>query len=410
VFNKDRVRRFEHRVGNRRAKRLFPFLFLFMPTNIAQRKVQDIAEYRSDRGNEIADRLLSVATENGSLVASAVAFRLQQCADKENLFVGSDMHKNDECFDATGNLFACGSRLCDSCNANRSREMRRRGRAAIQKLGSGSRDLRWRSLVLTMPLMKGASVNEAIDRINDAFRRMTNRKFWKTRVKGGIKSVEFTVRADGYHVHIHLLILSEHIPVNREIQRRFARLEARRKLFSGNLSDELAHCLKAAGAEISGSPVCAVFDVRNRNLKSSGNREISLEKALQETCKYLTKSESWDKIPDSSLVEIAEVTRWKRMFELLGEARNGNSADVMDGITESDSKHSLVHTKTLSNGDKLPTWREALKSMSFAGWKREMIRRIRLIRAFRKEQLSESFEFASFRLLSGQTFGLESAA
>lgn len=375
----------------------------------AQRKIEDIAEYRSHRGQEISERLLSAAMENGSVVASAVAFRLKQCADRANLFIGSDMHKNDECFDAAGNLFACGSRLCDSCNANYSRETRRKARVAIQKLGSGDYFLRWRSLVLTMPLMRGADVITAIDKINAAFRKLTNRKFWKTRVKGGIKSVEFTVRPDSYHVHIHLLVLSEHLPVNEENQRRFSRLAARRKLFSGNLSDELAYCLRAVGAALNGSPVCAVFDVRNRNRKAAGNKEVSLEKALQETCKYLTKSESWDKIPDSSLVEIAEIPRWRRMFEVLGDSRSDRGDNITEETDGDDSETSLVHTKTLSAGEKSATWRELLNDLSFHQWKREMLRRIRLIRVFRMSQLSDTFEFASFRLLSGDKFGSQLA-
>jgi hypothetical protein len=366
----------------------------------AQRKIEDIANHRAERGETVSSRLLSVANEKDNPVASAVAFRLNQCASRENLFIGNDLHKDAECFDATGNLFACGSRLCLSCNANLARETRKKARIAVEKLGAGGYFLRWRSLVLTMPLMEGADVSSAINKINDAFRRMTNREFWKSRVKGGIKSVEFTVRPDGYHAHIHLLVLSEHIPINGEVESRFGRLSARRELFSGNLADELAHCLRASGVELEGSPVCAVFDVRNRNQKATGNREISLEKALLETCKYLTKSESWDEIPDAALIAIAEIERWSRMFEVLGKSRNE--------LAESESEtpnDSLVHKKTLSNGEKLPTWRKILFTMDFQAWKREMMRRINLIRAFRRSQLSETFHLASFRTLSGENFG-----
>lgn len=383
-------------------------------------KIREVAVYRSKRGESIAERLSTIS--DNSVTAKAVGYRLAQCAATENQWLGNDLHTSDgELFTATGNLFACGSRLCPTCTANLSRQNRRRAREIIQRLGNGDYNVRWRSLVLTMPLMKGVSVVSAIEKINEAFARMTNRKFWKSRVKGGIKSVEFTVRPDGYHVHIHLLILSEHIPVNAEIQRRFSRLTTKRRLFSGNLQSELAHCLKASGIALDGLPVCAVYDVRNRNIKARGNVEVSLEKALQETAKYLTASDSWDKIPDSSLIEIAEIKRWNRMFEVLGNGRNGKNSDSTrenpdstrenpDSIGEKSETEteqtSLVHKQTLSNGERLISWRQLLNIHDFETWKRQIQARINRVRAFRKSNLGSRFGFAHFQLLSGESFGL----
>lgn len=380
-----------------------------------QRTTEEIANYRIARGETISDRLKSVAGE--SKTAKAVAFRMEQCALRENIWTATDLHTKDgEAFDGTGNLYSCGSKLCAACSANQSREMRKRARKAVESLGSGNYDVRWRSVVLTMPLQRGASVISSIEKINKAFRIMSNRKFWKTRVKGGIKSVEFTVRPDGYHVHIHLLVLSEHLPVNSETERRFERLRKRRRLFIGNLRDEMAYALKAAQIALNGLPIVAVYDVKNRNLKARGNREISLEKALLETAKYITKSESWDKIPDASLVELAEITRWKRMFEILGASiRRGESSEATE-----DENASLVHKQTLSAGENAnlikrgnlepsATWRQLLNALDFDTWQRQMKARINRIRAFRTASLSNYFSAATFRLMNGNSFGFETA-
>lgn len=396
------------------------FLFLRINmTNITQdqRKAEEIANYRVRRGGSIAERLKTIS--DGSKTAQAVAFRLEQCTMPENTWTAEDLHTKDgELFAGTGNLFSCGSKLCPACSANQSREMRKRARSVVQSLGNGDYFTRWRSIVLTMPLQRGASVLAAIEKINKAFELLRKRMFWKSRVKGGIKSVEFTVRPEGYHVHIHLLILSEHLPVNAENERRFSRFAARRRLFTGNLTDEMAYALKAAGVALNGSPIVAVYDVRNRNIKARGNREISLEKALLETAKYLTKSESWDKIPDSSLVEIAEISRWKRMFEVLGKSRGAKSESSRENPYVSQltytnqqayvshpTQESLVHTKTLFDGERSKSWRELLKLYDFEIWKRHIQARIRHIQAYRKMNLASNFGFAEFRLMNGETFG-----
>jgi hypothetical protein len=55
-------------------------------------------------------------------------------------------------------------------------------------------------------------------------------------------------------------------------------------------------------------------DKLNVNLKLTDSNENS----LKEVCKYLTKSESWENIPASHLLEVANIKRWRRMFELSG--------------------------------------------------------------------------------------------
>jgi hypothetical protein len=59
--------------------------------------------------------------------------------------------------------------------------------------------------------------------------------------------------------------------------------------------------------------------VREKGQPSTG--EIGLTKAIKELTKYITKASSWSDVSDNQLVEIAEVRRWPRRFELLGQWR-----------------------------------------------------------------------------------------
>jgi hypothetical protein len=135
-------------------------------------------------------------------------------------------------------------------------------------------------------------------------------------VRAGVKGVEFTLGderkrqkenrlwsadVDGYHVHIHLVILSRWLNWNA-------------------LREEWTECLQHSWSEAGishgintrdGLAVCNVKAVTKNNYDG----------ALCEVAKYITKPDSWLSIPRNQLVEIASVTRWPRMFELLGECR-----------------------------------------------------------------------------------------
>jgi len=162
--------------------------------------------------------------------------------------------------------------------------------------------------------------------------------------------------------------------------------------------------------------VLSVYDVKRQYERKTGE-SVTLEKAVQETTKYLTKSESWDKIPDSELVKIAEVARWPRMFELLGQARPSKRENSVSEVSESAtaSGATLLDTPTLSNGETdehhTPTWRESLAAVtdfaSWQEWEREQDRIIRRAQQFRRTQLALKFPQATFSTLSGEEWSIE---
>jgi hypothetical protein len=115
---------------------------------------------------------------------------------------------------------------------------------------------------------------------------------------------------DGYHVHMHLMVLCGWVNWR-------------------SLREEWTDCLLTAWREsgidrrsintADGLAVCHVTPVTDRR---ANHKTISLEAAISEVAKYVTKSDSWLRIPKEQLDEIASVTKWPRMFELLGDCRD----------------------------------------------------------------------------------------
>ncbi len=299
------------------------------------RDVVSLACYRSTRGAQIASRIDAAANLDHAQ-ALAVADKLRRCADLENVWHGDGLHNSDgDVYEGVGALWSCNERLCPSCLASRSRKSRARARAAILRPAQASGYL-WRFVTLTMPTLPGVPLPVALDVIARSWRLFSGKRsasyaWWSKNVRAGVKGVEFTLgdskrlkregrewtpELDGYHVHLHLLVLSRWIEWRR-------------------LREEWTACLKVSLREhgieqgIGTKDGLAVCDVRLVVNKKQGSKStISGEGAINEVAKYVTKSESWLKVPDAQLVEIASIERWPRMFELLGECRDRASSET----------------------------------------------------------------------------------
>ncbi len=77
--------------------------------------------------------------------------------------------------------------------------------------------------------------------------------------------------------------------------------------------------------------------VREKGRPSSA--EVSLDHVLSEISKYMTKATSWLKVPTADLVEMAEVKRWPRCFEILGKWRNASNGD---GRADGDAAPAII--------------------------------------------------------------------
>jgi hypothetical protein len=190
----------------------------------------------------------------------------------------------------------------------------------------------------TLPAAQSPLLN-TLQVINRAWRLFSKREWWRDTVSGGIKGVEFTMgnphgetwdaQIHGYHVHVHLLVLSSWVEWRR------MRVEWSESLRRAWSEFGIEHGINTKD----GMAVCDVRLVVNRKNKHRGAM-ISGDGAINEVAKYLTKSESWDQIPESQLVEVASLDRWPRMFELLGECRGPSKprAPAFERVTDDDDR------------------------------------------------------------------------
>ncbi len=321
----------------------------------APRDVVATACYRSLRGAQIAARI-DRAADASAVAALAVADRLRLCGSVGNVWHASDlMNEWGECYEGIGVKWACNERLCPSCMESRRRKARARAgegmgraRAMVDKKLPGERA---RLVTLTIPKLAASEVplHKALLIVRDAWRTMTGKgRWWRNQVRAGIKGVEFTLgdqrcekhkaeqkrkrkrskesRAckdcrpwdaarDGYHVHIHALVLSKWIKWE----------ELRAEWTPALVSSLRRHGVPDESYQLTkdGFAVCDVRIVAKD--KEKDKRSVTPEYAIREVTKYITKCESWLNIPAAQLVEIASIERWPRMFELLGDCRQKRS-------------------------------------------------------------------------------------
>ncbi len=237
-----------------------------------RRNTTKVARYRQRRGLRIADLLEDVA--NGDAAALAEADILREALSNHNLYIAKKLSRADgELFDGLGALWLSGSRLDPFYRAFEKTRTRKKVLNAITQLRPASGE-NWRFVTLTIPRLVGVDLATVIQFVQTAWQLLRKRKWWKSRARAGIKSVEFTLgdekkleqehrewnaSADGYHVHVHLLVLSKWIDWEK-------------------LGDEWTICLKRAAEKMSGIPLHintshgrAVVDVRlvsNRKARS----------------------------------------------------------------------------------------------------------------------------------------------
>lgn len=310
-----------------------------------QNRRENVAESRVSFGNTsaLALRLALMKCAQSNEVLWGLYHRLSACALRSNHWVGEDLHNEEtgDLYDANGNFWGCGSRLCPSCVAKLSRRSRKQLRLALedQKLFVGEN---YQFVTLTMPNPDQSLLwtRGILDRAWQLFRK---RDYFKERIRGGSKSEEFTVTENGYHYHFHLLCVSRFLNYDR-------------------LRREWTDCLRTAfkenglSCELQTSDGLAMVRVE----RVSGRRNI--ENAVLEVCKYITKNDSWEKIPPSDLIEIASIKRFPRMFELFGcfresrkESKNQSEKPASDNELQIENnefldEYTILDTKQISDG------------------------------------------------------------
>ncbi len=308
-----------------------------------------------------------------------------------------------------------GSRLEPSYQAAESRRLRNRLREAIDGVVPRVGE-RYRMVTLTAPTIYGVGLKNTIDLFDVAWGLLRKRLWWKTTVRGATKSLEFTLGCKGkrksahaviayqqvgFHVHIHLLVISKWI--NRD-----------------DLKREWTICFKEAASRM-GVPSLTIKTadlklgvyVREVTHKRFGSKKNSLEAAIQEVCKYITKSESWRLLPSSELARVVDTLRGRRMVEMVGAFRRTarQSSQARRGVTYLDTRDTSdgrrrgvlpQSTRTKKQKSLLALADEMIPSGRLKEWLQILEERVTRAQEFRRSQLVEYHPEAIFAGMDGR--------
>jgi hypothetical protein len=387
---------------------------------------EDVAETRISFGASSASALFDALKKHKIRDEEvwALGNRIRICSDRENHWVGDDLHNTEtgELYAGNGNLWSCGSKLCPSCVAKASNRSRKELNLALknQKLLTGEM-YQFITLTIPNPNLSLIQTRTLIDRIWTLFRK---RDYFKNKVRGGSKSEEFTLTGNGYHYHYHLLCVTRYLNY----------MEFRR---------EWSECVEIAFREFNLTCEFKTDDglamVKIDKLSSSVN---GLKGAIQEVCKYVTKSDSWEKLPQKDLIEIASIKRFWRMFEIFGSFRAQRNANVVLEspnvfvtylltklvveilkYIQTGERNTILDTKQISDGkcldefqdlpEKVPkrqrevSWRKYILENGLESYFEKLAEQVEKTRYARKCFLSLKYKFAMFRTLDGVSFSFE---
>jgi hypothetical protein len=361
----------------------------------AEQKIR--ATFKREQTNGIVARL----RQSQNKTALACAMRLERCASPQNVFVADDFHNADgEAYSANGNLWSCSSLLCQNCTGKLARNNRKTIRHVVknEKLFIGEN---WYFITLTMPdlLLKDYSLEFITVVFQKAFEAFTHRNNdarkrtqYQKLIRGLFKNAEFTYTENQtFHFHAHLLAIAK-----SKIQRdNFSLI---RTLWTNAL--EKSFEFYGLPFELNTSDNLAVVNVQKVNF---ANRE----KTIQELCKYVTKSDSWQNIPLAEIEKIIERPRRVRMFEALGVCRE-SAKKMRDDLTKARANiegETYLDSKELTPrkpGERRASWRVRIKEMSLDEYRKELDTEVLQVQEYRRRQLSRSYPAATFETLDGR--------
>jgi plasmid rolling circle replication initiator protein Rep len=102
----------------------------------------------------------------------------------------------------------CKSRLCPMCNWRRARKLAVQLEAVVAEYQRRNPDTALLLLTLTGGrTVEAEGLGERVDRLQEAFKSLRNRKFWPRKVIAWFRALEVTVSEGRYHPHFHVLLI-----------------------------------------------------------------------------------------------------------------------------------------------------------------------------------------------------------
>jgi hypothetical protein len=346
--------------------------------DLASEKAATVRQLGIRTANQLRDATKHANPEHQDELA-ALGARLTYCNSPRNTWLGTDIHSTEtgELFEGFGRYWQCGSKLCSYClrlNAKRNRQTLRDA-ISTQKLHSGEH---YRFITLTLPNL-GLDIVTTRAIVNRAWSLFRKRLFFVRSVVGGAKAEEFTVTSHGFHYHLHLLVRSKSIHAN---EARYSWTE----------------CVKKAFADFKQEFVAPTSDgMLFVNIKIVHN----LSQVSNEVCKYITKANSWWKMPTDALIQIALIPMWHRMFEVFGSFRSIAQPDhksVMRHLSDERTQNDLF------DDDSIPPearnhWRKLIKIMTLKKYLARLHAEVNETIRRRHEILQLKFPYATITAL-----------
>ena len=342
-------------------------------------QIRNIALVTASHGRELAaaidDAIFAVRPDDAAEL-TLYAERIRQCSGESNIWYAEDLHKPDgECFNGAGRFWYCGLRLCTSCAA------RHATRNRLKLIGAVNRQQllvneHWKFITFTLvnPNLPILETRALFERAWQLFRKST---WFRSTIRGLSKNEEFTVTAKGIHYHLHALAKAKYI-----------HYDALRHHWTKAVLSAFAQ----AGRTLEIATADSMLIVKCKNV-------TSMRKAIKEVCKYITKGDSWSKIPPTDLLDVARIRRFPRMFELMGDLAL-ERAETPPSDEDEALNETIVHTTDISDESQDRTWRDFVQTNGFVAAVERLMRQIDANYQFRTEQLKQKYPYANFKRIN----------
>ena len=232
------------------------------------------------RGHKINSQLLSDSYQRQGIINKS--FLCAMCGDSLTF---------ERFKDGTLRLKAanfCKVRLCPMCACRRSLKIFGQTSKVMDYI-TAENDFRYIFLTLTLKNVPGVELKKTIDKLFDAFEKLTRRKEYRRISKGHLRCLEVThnwTRGDDYHPHIHVIIV-----VNQSYFEKGGKY----------LSHEKWMSLWRDCAGLDYDPWVDIRTVKPNTEGQDGNMDYG--KAVAEVAKYTVKASDFILSPKDSLRE-----------------------------------------------------------------------------------------------------------
>ncbi len=378
-----------------------------------KRSVVDAAAHRARLSHAIGSRLAESALALDDTDALAVADMICAAARPENIWHAEGLHDaGGKLFAAYGSLNLVGSRLDPAYMKTSSARARLRTKAALARVRPQVGE-QMRFITFTVPPLFGFDFERGMNLLDGALVLLKKRQWFKDVVRGSVFGDEVTTgeRVTHFHCHAHMLGWTK-------------------KIDAHDLRSEWTSCLQAAAKKmgVSHLPIntgdgLAVAKIKRVVAKVRNGESVTLEKAIQETCKYTVKGSDLSDVPVEHLSQLESVLRRRKMVVTFGECNKqkgtARKAQYLDSTSTTDG--SLAIQETSETSENAPTTSKVEKKESLRDFGARLIRAgerdvwlqvLEFIyagrRMWRMVQLAEKYPSVTFSTLSGEKWNLES--